>query len=36
MFQANEPKKQAGVVIRISNKIDFEVQPIKRDRQNDI
>ena len=30
-FQANEPKKQAGVAILISNKIDFKLKSIRRD-----
>jgi hypothetical protein len=29
-FQANDPKKQAGVAILISNKIDFQPKVIKR------
>ena len=29
-FQSNEPKKQAGVAILLSNKIDFKVKSIKR------
>jgi hypothetical protein len=30
-FQANGPKKQAGVAILISNKIDFQPKVIKED-----
>ena len=33
IFQANGPKKQAGVAISISNKIDFKLILIKRDRK---
>ena len=29
-FQANDPKKQAGVAILISNKIDFQHKVIKK------
>ena len=31
VFQANGPKKQAGVAILISNKIDFKEKSIRRD-----
>ena len=31
IFQANCPKKQAGLAIRISNKIDFQPKVIKKD-----
>jgi exonuclease III len=31
-LQANEPKKQHGVAILISNKMDFQLKVIKRDR----
>jgi exonuclease III len=33
IFQANSPKKQAGVAILISNKIDFQPKVIKKDRK---
>ena len=33
VFQVYGPKKQAGVVILISNKIDFQPKLIKRDRE---
>jgi hypothetical protein len=33
VFQANGSKKQAGVAILISNKIDFLQKVIKRDRE---
>ena len=33
MFQGNGHKKQAGVVILISNKIDFQPKLIKRDEE---
>jgi hypothetical protein len=33
IFQANSPKKQAGVTILISNKIDFEPIVIKKDKE---
>ena len=33
IFQESEPKKQAGVAILISNKIDFQPKLIKRDRK---
>ena len=33
IFQANCLKKQAGVVILISNKIDFQTKVIKKDKQ---
>ena len=32
-IQLNGPKKQAGVAILISNKIDFKLKSIKRDRK---
>ena len=32
IFQANEPKKQAGVAILISDKTDFKPKLIQRDR----
>jgi hypothetical protein len=31
IFQANHPKKQAGVPLTISNKIDFKAKVIKKD-----
>ena len=31
VFQSNGPKKQAGVAILISNKIDFKLKSIRRD-----
>jgi exonuclease III len=33
IFQANGPKKQAGVAILISNKIDFQPKSIKKDKE---
>jgi hypothetical protein len=33
MFQANGPKKQAGVAILISNKINFQPKVIKKDKE---
>lgn len=33
VFQANRPRKQAGVAILISSKIDFQPKLIKRDRE---
>jgi exonuclease III len=33
IFQANGPKKQAGVAILISNKIDFQPKIIKKDKE---
>jgi hypothetical protein len=33
IFQANEPKKQAGVVILVSDKVDFNAKLIRRDRK---
>jgi hypothetical protein len=33
IFQANDLKKQAGVVILISNKIDFQPKVIKKDKE---
>ena len=33
IFQANGPKKQAGVVILISDKIDFKPKLIRRERE---
>ena len=32
IYQSNEPKKQAGVAIQISNKINFKLKSIKRDK----
>jgi exonuclease III len=34
IFQANSLKKQAGVAILISNKIDFQPKVIKRDKRD--
>ena len=36
VFQANRPKKQDGVAILISNKIDFQPKLIKRDTEEDL
>jgi exonuclease III len=33
IFQANGLKKQAGVAILISNKVDFQTEVIKKDRK---
>jgi exonuclease III len=33
IFQANGPKKQAGITILISNKIDFQPKVIKTDKE---
>jgi exonuclease III len=33
IFQANDPKKQAAVAIVISNKIDFQLKAIKKDKE---
>jgi hypothetical protein len=33
IFQANGLKKQAGVAIQISNKIDFQPKVIKKDKE---
>jgi exonuclease III len=33
IFQANGPKKQAGVAILISDKIDFQPKVIKKDKE---
>jgi hypothetical protein len=33
IFQAHGPKKQAGVAIQISNKINFQPKVIKKDRE---
>ena len=33
IFQANEPKKQAGVAILVPNKIDFKLKLITRVRE---
>jgi exonuclease III len=33
IFQANGPKKQAGVAILISNKINFQTKVIKKDKE---
>jgi len=35
-FQANGPKKQAGVAILISNKIDFQPKVIKKDKEENL
>jgi hypothetical protein len=35
IFQANGMKKQAGVAILISNKIDFQHKVIKKDKEGD-
>jgi len=32
-FQANGPKKQAGVAILMSNKINFQLKVIKKDKE---
>ena len=32
-FQLNKPKKQEGVAILISNKIDFKLKSIKKDEE---
>ena len=32
IVQSNRPKKQAGVAILMSNKIDFKLKSIKRDK----
>ena len=32
-FQANSPKKQAGVAILISNKVNFQAKVIKKDKE---
>ena len=32
-MQSNGPKKQAGVAMLISNKIDFKLKSIKRDKE---
>ena len=32
IFQANVDQKKAGVAILISDKIDFEIKPVKRDK----
>jgi hypothetical protein len=32
-FQTNSPRKQAGVAIQISNKIDFQPKVIKLDEE---
>ena len=34
VFHANEDQKKAGVVILISNKIDFETKAMKRDKEH--
>jgi hypothetical protein len=34
-FQANGPRKQAGVAILISNKIDFQQKVFKHDEEGD-
>ena len=33
IFQANGNQKKAGVAILISDKIDFKIKPIKRDKE---
>ena len=33
MFQANRDQKKAGVANLISNKIDFKIKAMKRDRE---
>jgi exonuclease III len=33
IFQANGPKKQAGIAILILNKIDFQLKVIKKDKE---
>ena len=33
IFNANEDRKKAGVAILISNKIDFEIKAVKRDKE---
>ena len=33
IFRANEYQKKAGVAILISNKIDFEIKALKRDKE---
>jgi exonuclease III len=33
IFQANGPKKQAGVAVLIANKIDFQPKVIKKDKE---
>ena len=33
IFHANRDQKKAGVAILISDKIDFEIKPIKRDKE---
>jgi exonuclease III len=35
IFQANDLKKQAGVAILISNKIDLQPKVIKKDKEGD-
>ena len=32
IYQSNGPKKEAGVAILISNKIDFKLKSVKRDK----
>ena len=34
LFQLNGPKKQAGIAILTSNKIDFKLKLVKRDEEN--
>jgi hypothetical protein len=36
IFQANGPKKQAGVTILMSNKTDFQPRVIKKDKEGNI
>ena len=33
IYQSNVPKKQVGVAILISNKIDFKLKPVKKDKE---
>ena len=34
VFQSDRPRKQAGVAILISNKIDFKLRSVKRDKES--
>ena len=34
IFQSNGPKKQAGIAVPISNKIDFQTKVIKKDERD--
>ena len=36
IFQANDLKKQAGVAILVSNKIDFQPKVIKKDKEGQL